>query len=35
VDQFTARVIRDSPADVISVKLGINVVNLDAMRLRA
>ncbi|CRK59404.1 FIG01121861: hypothetical protein [Alloactinosynnema sp. L-07] len=35
VDQFTARVIRDSPADFLSVKLGINVVNLDAMRLRA
>lgn len=34
VDQFTARVIRDSPADLISVKLGINVVNLDGMRLR-
>jgi hypothetical protein len=28
-------VIRDSPADLISVKLGINVVNLDAMRLRS
>jgi hypothetical protein len=35
VDPFMARVIRDAPADVISVKLGINVVNLDAMRLRA
>lgn len=35
VDPFTARVIRDSAADLISVKLGINVVNLDAMRLRA
>lgn len=35
VDPFLARVIRDSPADYISVKLGINVVNLDAMRLRA
>lgn len=35
VDPFLARVIRDAPADVISVKLGINVVNLDAMRLRA
>ncbi|HET6672490.1 MAG TPA: GDSL-type esterase/lipase family protein [Agromyces sp.] len=35
VDPFLARVIRDSPADMISVKLGINVVNLDAMRLRA
>jgi hypothetical protein len=35
VDPFMARVIRDTPADVISVKLGINVVNADAMRLRA
>ncbi len=35
VDPFMARVIRDSPADVISVALGINVVNADAMRLRA
>ncbi|PWU57959.1 lipase [Micromonospora sp. S4605] len=35
VDPFLARVIRDAPADYISVKLGINVVNLDAMRLRA
>ncbi|WP_410658837.1 GDSL-type esterase/lipase family protein [Amycolatopsis sp. lyj-112] len=34
-DPFTARVLRDTPADFISVKLGINVVNLDAMRLRA
>ena len=34
VDPFMARVIRDSPADFISVKLGINVVNLDGMRLR-
>ncbi|TIH38977.1 GDSL-type esterase/lipase family protein [Subtercola vilae] len=35
VDPFMARVIRDAPADVISVKLGINVVNFDAMRVRA
>ena len=35
VDPFMARVIRDAPADVISVALGINVVNADAMRLRA
>ncbi|MEU7476621.1 GDSL-type esterase/lipase family protein [Lentzea sp. NPDC042327] len=35
VDPFTARVLRDRPADLISVKLGINVVNFDAMRLRA
>jgi hypothetical protein len=35
VDPFMARVIRDTEADVISVALGINVVNLDGMRLRA
>lgn len=35
IDPFLARVIRDTPADLISVKLGINVVNLDAMRLRS
>jgi hypothetical protein len=35
VDPFMARIIRDSPADLISVKLGINVVNLDAMRVRS
>ncbi|TDQ00238.1 GDSL-like lipase/acylhydrolase family protein [Labedaea rhizosphaerae] len=34
VDPFVARVIRDAPADLISLKFGINVVNLDAMRLR-
>ena len=34
VDPFMARLIRDAPADLISVKLGINVVNLDGMRLR-
>ncbi|WP_306367467.1 GDSL-type esterase/lipase family protein [Nocardiopsis sp. CC223A] len=35
VDPFTARTMRGVPADVISVKLGINVVNQDAMRRRA
>lgn len=35
VDPFTARAIRDTPADLISLKLGINVVNGDVMRLRA
>lgn len=35
LDPFVARTLRDAPADVISVKLGINVVNHDAMRLRA
>lgn len=34
VDQATARVVRDTPADLVSVKLGINVVNLDGMRQR-
>ncbi|MCO6009692.1 GDSL-type esterase/lipase family protein [Actinoallomurus purpureus] len=35
LDPFTARTIRDLPADWISLKLGINVVNGDVMRLRA
>ncbi|GAA4988479.1 GDSL-type esterase/lipase family protein [Streptomyces hyderabadensis] len=35
LDPFTARAIRDTPADLISVKIGINVVNADLMRLRA
>ncbi|WP_395696282.1 GDSL-type esterase/lipase family protein [Nocardioides sp.] len=35
LDPFTARTMRDTPADLISVKLGINVVNQDLMRLRA
>ncbi|MGY6653493.1 GDSL-type esterase/lipase family protein [Amycolatopsis sp. TRM77291] len=35
LDPFTARAMRDTPADVISVKIGINVVNADLMRLRA
>lgn len=35
LDPFTARTIRDLEADVISLKLGINLVNLDLMRLRA
>lgn len=35
VDPFTAQLMRDTPADLISVKLGINVVNGDVMRLRA
>ncbi|QCB95125.1 lipase [Cellulomonas shaoxiangyii] len=35
LDPFVARAIRDQPADVVSVKLGINVVNHDAMRRRA
>ncbi|MGW7685321.1 GDSL-type esterase/lipase family protein [Kribbella sp. NPDC054772] len=32
---FIARTIRETPADLISVKLGINIVNADAMRLRS
>jgi hypothetical protein len=35
VDPFLARMMRDTPADLISVKLGINVVNGDVMRRRA
>ncbi|MEB8326079.1 GDSL-type esterase/lipase family protein [Dietzia kunjamensis] len=35
VDPFMARVMRDTPADLISLKLGINVTNSDSMRLRA
>lgn len=34
LDPFIARMIRDAPADIISVKVGINIVNLDSMRLR-
>lgn len=35
VDPFTAQTMRDTPADLISVKLGINIVGLDGMRLRS
>ncbi|RCV60710.1 GDSL-type esterase/lipase family protein, partial [Marinitenerispora sediminis] len=35
LDPFTARAMRDIPADLISVKIGINLVNSDLMRLRA
>lgn len=35
LDPLTARTMRDLPADLLSVKIGINVVNADAMRLRA
>ncbi|WP_406444033.1 GDSL-type esterase/lipase family protein [Streptomyces sp. NBC_00631] len=35
LDPFTARAVRDAPTDLISLKLGINVVNTDLMRLRA
>ncbi|RDG39317.1 GDSL-type esterase/lipase family protein [Streptomyces corynorhini] len=35
LDPFTARALRDTPADLISVKIGINLINSDLMRLRA
>ena len=35
LDPFTARAMRDQPADLISLKVGINLVNGDVMRMRA
>jgi hypothetical protein len=35
LDPFTARAMRDAKADLISVKIGINIVNADVMRMRA
>jgi hypothetical protein len=35
LDPFTARTMRDLEADLISVKIGINLVNADLMRQRA
>lgn len=35
LDPYVARAMRDTPADLISVKIGINIVNGDVMRLRA
>ncbi|QGK71819.1 lipase [Allosaccharopolyspora coralli] len=35
LDPFVARTMRDLPADLISVKIGINLVNGDVMRRRA
>ena len=35
LDPFTARALRDTPADLVSVAVGINLVNADALRLRA
>ena len=35
LDPFVARAIRDQPADIVSIKLGINLVNADLMRQRA
>ena len=34
LDPQTARTMRDVPADLVSVKIGINIVNGDTMRLR-
>lgn len=34
LDQFVARALRDVPADLISLKLGINIVNAASMRSR-
>lgn len=34
LDPFVARTIRDADADVISLKVGINVINMDSMRER-
>jgi len=34
LDPFVARTIRDADADVISIKAGINVINMDSMRER-
>lgn len=35
LDPFVARAMRDTPADLISLKIGINLVNADLMRRRA
>ncbi|OZD61726.1 SGNH/GDSL hydrolase family protein [Rhodococcus sp. 06-1460-1B] len=35
LDHFVATAIRDAPADLISLEIGINLVNSDVMRLRA
>lgn len=35
LDPFTARTIRDTPADLIALEIGINLVNSDVMRMRA
>jgi GDSL-like lipase/acylhydrolase family protein len=34
LDQFAARMIADQPADLVSLKLGINIVNADSLRER-
>ncbi|GLZ78202.1 lipase [Actinorhabdospora filicis] len=35
LDPFTARTIRDTPADLITLKTGINLISGDVMRMRA
>lgn len=35
LDGFTARTVRDVPADLVTLALGINLVNADSMRQRA
>lgn len=35
LDPFVARAIRDAPADLITIKLGINIVNANSMSMRA
>ncbi|RYZ32278.1 MAG: lipase, partial [Propionibacteriaceae bacterium] len=35
LDPFVARTVRDTAADLISLKIGINLVNADLMRMRA
>ena len=34
LDPFVARAIRDADADIVSIKIGINIVNMDSMRER-
>jgi hypothetical protein len=34
LDQFVARTVRDEPADGISMKVGVNVINFDSLRER-
>lgn len=34
LDPFVARTIRDAPADIVSLKMGINLINMDSMRER-
>ena len=34
LDQFVARTIGDADADIISIKVGINVINMDSMKER-